>query len=749
MCLTRRAQPGRSQGGVPSPFLAKRCVMSRQTIPPAADWQSAPERDFLAYRLIGLAELYLDSYFADPTGTEDYQRPSRRTSGRGKGPRALASGKRDGVTLTLSPRPDHAESFQVDLRSDQFSALLRLRYLPEDMELRAARVEQFTGDIRVAITVATEWLNDESDLPEEAMLKAALEELADLPPASVAGTEGADKKTPFDPSASAPPPPTAADKRDVKALVRTVADEIRRDGAPSLEAASQRWMEDRPQSLWPLFDAAVAAGTARRRDEAVMAACRWLLAKQLELIRYRLERGHDWAQQMLDAYQEKLVALAQAKTMPEADWFELVNLLKVAKVPIRPKMSEALTVAAADAVPEMALGTTAQELSQQFRGLLDGLAGSAESPFMVVEGLAETGTLIPAEMRAYMVHELGLSPHVVLREAVPLLMLDPEPAVREAAIAVLEQVAGPETISPVMLRRILLLRNWVPEAEREAIDRLVRKARLKGVNCAQWTPAPPLAIQSSIIDGSGAQSLIVTTPKGRTGLFAGLLLKQSLGIRDAWCNPSLARREIDEALDECRQRMPTAATGRDYLDLMVQHHIARGVAMGTLPQVAVVEIAETIGAADWKDRGLDVAAEIERRFTDLAAEQRGSDAIAASLQRSGAWVAKNPMVESWFEDDAAIRPLAGGTARLNPQVGVQRVLEEILPARREIWAERLLLTTLWLQTGSGDASPADNERWQDCAVLAHELLAGRKMAELPAMVAIAERSIAVARANRW
>ena len=110
---------------------------------------------------------------------------------------------------------------------------------------------------------------------------------------------------------------------------------------------------------------------------------------------------------------------------------------------------------------------------------------------------------------------------------------------------------------------------------------------------------------------------------------------------------------------------------------------------------------------------------------------------------------KNPMVQSWFEDDAAIRPLAGGTARLNPQVGVQRVLEEILPARREIWAERLLLTTLWLQTGSGDASPADNERWQDCAVLAHELLAGRKMAELPAMVAIAERSIAVARANRW
>jgi len=204
---------------VPSPFLAKRRVMSHSTTHSASDWRSAPERDFLAYRLIGLAELHLDSYFADPAGTGDYQRPSRRTSGRGTVPRALASWKRDGVTLTLARLPDDAERFQVDLLSDQFSAVLRLRYLPEDMELRAARVEQFSGDIRAAIAVATEWLNDESDLPEETMLKVALEELADLPLASAAVTEAAEKEAPSDASASAPPPPTAADTRDVKALV--------------------------------------------------------------------------------------------------------------------------------------------------------------------------------------------------------------------------------------------------------------------------------------------------------------------------------------------------------------------------------------------------------------------------------------------------------------------------------------------------------------------------------------------------
>jgi hypothetical protein len=539
---------------------------------------------------------------------------------------------------------------------------------------------------------------------------------------------------------AAPSQPRPADTRQVKALTRAVAAQVRRHGTPSFDAASNSWLESQPQSLWPLLDAAVAASSARRRDEALIIACRWLIANQLELIRYRLERGHDWARAMLDSYQEKLLALVEGNTLPESDWFELVNLLKVAKVPIRPEMAEALAMAAAHAARDEAPGATPQDLSRQLRGLLDDLGTSAESPFLVVEGLAETGTLMPVDLRAFMTHELGLSPHPVLREAVPLLLLDPEPTVRQAAAAVLEQIAGPETISPVMLRRILLVRNWVPEAEREAIDRLIRKARVKGVAYAQWAAAPALAINCSMVDGSGAQSLIVTTPTGRTGLFVGLLLKQGSGIRDSWCDPSLPRHEINRSVNDAQQMTPWHATGRDHLDVVVQHHIARGLLAGHLPQAAIVEIAEAIGAADWKDRGLDVARETGRLFARLGAGRQSPPAIAQSLQRSGDWLANEPAMQSWFEDDAAIRALVEQRPRQKPDVAVRRVLEEVLPTRREVWAERLLLQTLWLQAGSGDAG-----RWQDCVVLGHELLAGRPLTELPAIVAIAERSIFAAR----
>jgi hypothetical protein len=71
------------------------------------------------------------------------------------------------------------------------------------------------------------------------------------------------------------------------------------------------------------------------------------------------------------------------------------------------------------------------------------------------------------------------------------------------------------------------------------------------------------------------------------------------------------------------------------------------------------------------------------------------------------------MMRTWFADDAAVggRPGRSTTA-------TRRVLEEVLPARREAWTERLLLLALWLRAGPEDV--ISGERWKDYVVLAHE-----------------------------
>jgi hypothetical protein len=150
-----------------------------------------------------------------------------------------------------------------------FSAILRVRHLPEEGGLRAATLEQFSGNIGAALAAASDWLDADSDLPKETVLRVALEGLVVKTQASSAAADAPGERagSTSHTSPAGPPAPAAAHIRDVNALVHTVAAELRRNGAPSLDTASNAWLENRPQSLWPLPDAAVAASMARKRDE--------------------------------------------------------------------------------------------------------------------------------------------------------------------------------------------------------------------------------------------------------------------------------------------------------------------------------------------------------------------------------------------------------------------------------------------------------------------------------------------------
>ena len=158
---------------------------------------------------------------------------------------------------------------------------------------------------------------------------------------------------------------------------------------------------------------------------------------------------------------------------------------------------------------------------------------------------------------------------------------------------------------------------------------------MKGVQPAQWEQRPDLALRASPIDGSGAQSMLFASRSGRSGLFAGLLLKQGFGIRDAWCHRDTPRREIASMVAEVQRKVVVPEVERSYIDLAVQHGIALGVAANNLPDPALLEIAEAVNGADWKDRRIDAAAETERLFAELPADttQRRSDYRVAATQR--------------------------------------------------------------------------------------------------------------------
>jgi hypothetical protein len=725
--------------------------MADPVIPATGAWRADPEWDFLAYQLLRLAHAMLSDHFDDDPVDAAYNRALRREQNRRRGGKSWVlktwNDNPERGVLWLHAQPV-ANAFTLGVTHPEFTADMAVTYDLDLEELDSATVTGVTGSIAKAITEARFWVDEltdfefgEADLDEDTLVDM----LAEL-----GGLSDDDDDDDDDDDLPGRSSPGAIDHRDhVERMVSRLARLLRDDEAPELPELDQEWLQATPESLGDIVGVAVDAAMATPRDAKKFLVCLALLNAQLELIRYQSERGYKWADALLDEYQENVRDLAEAKAIDHQDLFSLAAALGHAKVPVKPELSEALMEAGPSLPGSM---PPDQALNQAVRPLIDDLARNVTSPFEVMEAMGESAAVTPAELRCFMAHELALSPHPVMREAVPLMLLDNAAEVRQAAALALEQIAVPETLSPVSLRRAICMRNWIPEADRAALDQAIRKARMKGVQPAQWDPPGDLILRASSIDGSGAQSILLASRTGKTGIAAGLLLKLSFGMRDAWYHRDVPRREIASMLAGAQREMVTPEVERSYVDLAVQHGIAIGVAAGHLPDPATLEIAEAVGGADWKDRRIDAATETERLFNEFPADQRTASAIAASLRRSVGWMNNDRLWDSWFEDDAEIRDLLGSAKQQDIATASRGLLNGILNQRRDAWAERFLLTALWARAVKAGQPPplgpgARAATWRDMVVLAHEALSGRKLSEIPIMAEIAERTVIAARAG--
>ena len=716
--------------------------MANRISPPDEAWRSDPQRDFLAYQVLALADVLLNTYFGDDlkeTAYATWQHDKHRRKGLDD-------------TFLLDDREDDpmhgsfrlyalgsANSFSLELAHADFATEVAVTYDVDEGAMRSGRIERFTGRVPAAIAAAAHWTDE--------ALESDLEELDESGIAGMLAGLGPDED---EEQSDEPPDVTEDDRRAVNRMAKHLRKQIGGADPPELPEEDRDWLENEPQCLWPILDGAIAAATAKKRDEKLMAAWHLLLGEQLTLIRYRAERGHDWADRMLTDYQDRLIRIAGEKTLAHQDLLPIVTALGHAKVDVDPALSEALMGTGpglpASVPPE-------QALNQLVRPLIDEMASQVTSPFEVMEAMNETAGVMPAELRCFMAHELALSPHAVMRETVPMMLLDANEEVRRAAALALDQTAAPETLSPVSLRRAIALRNWIPEADRAPLDQAIRKARAKGVQPAQWQSAAEHVARVSPIDGSGAQSVVFVGKSGRTGLFAGLLLKQAFGIRDAWCSPDTPRREIASAVASLQRQVAAPEIEHAYVDVAIQNAIAAGVAQAHPPDPALLQIAEATNGADWKDRALDVQGESERLFEALPAEQQTEAAVTASIARTLAWMRNHHLADSWFEDDAEVNDLLGAMRRQPPAAATRALLDGPMNTRRGTWAERFLLTALWARAVKPGQPPALGTgaraiTWGDLALLARETLSARPLHEIPVMEEIAARTVAAARSGR-
>ena len=510
---------------------------------------------------------------------------------------------------------------------------------------------------------------------------------------------------------------------------RRIARAIAKGRPPPFGAGLDRYCEESPGEIFAAFAGAARHMPPAGEDEALALGYLFLLQRLLEFLRYRTDSGYAEAAKLIADFQADVVARVEAGDVDATMLAFVGGALHQSKIPASPELAAAT---AKQALDQNEAGALPADVSAALAGILEDCGGD---PFLAARSLIETGHAMPAEARAAMAGALADLGTSAVRGLAVLFLLDADSAVRRAVAQALARVAA--SLSPIDIRRLIAMRNWRPENERGDVDTVIRSARAAGIDCAQWEAGSVEVILASAIDGVAAQGFLMISPAGRKKRVSSILTKG--GIADAWSGEPESRRQIEASLAIAGMDAPMLAVSQSYFDRVVAHHLALTTEKGEAPPFGLLQVAETIGGADWRPARRGFAETLSELMAEIPASMCEPAAVASLLRKSDQLAGLEGIAQSWFEDEPeAARAAKQARGRNRAQVATY-LLQSVIARRRDRWAELFLRTAAWMR----EAPPQAGLCWRELAIVAKSLADGQDMTEIALMRDIALRTIEV------
>jgi hypothetical protein len=510
---------------------------------------------------------------------------------------------------------------------------------------------------------------------------------------------------------------------------RTIAAAIGKGRPAALTPDLDRYLQKSPREIFAAFEGAARHMPPAGKDAELAFGYLFLLQGLLEHLRYRTDCGYADAARLIADFQAEVAARAEAGDIDGGMLAYVGGALAQSKIPASPELAAA---SARQHVNDNEGGPLPADVHAALAGLLDACGGD---PFALVGSLGEFGHAMPGEARGALAAGIALGGTSDARGAAVLFLLDPDPVVRRAVAGALAQVAS--SLSPTEVRRLIAMRNWRPENERAEVDAIVRKARAAGIDCAQWEAGSTETILASAIDGAAAQGFLLVSPAGRKKRISSILTKA--GVADAWIGEPESRRRVETTLADSGMDAAMLTVSRSYLDRVVAHHLALSAEKAEAAPLGLLQVAETLGGADWQPARMDFTAALARLIAEVPEAMRGSAAIETVLRKSGELADLEHIAQPWFEDGPEIAKVVAGARSRDRAKLAAYLLQSVIARRRDKWADLLLRTALWMR----EAPRADDLCWRELAIVAKALADGRDMTEIGLMRDIALRTIAV------
>ncbi len=487
-----------------------------------------------------------------------------------------------------------------------------------------------------------------------------------------------------------------------------------------------------PAAVIDVLDLLAKEARKKKSDHALVEAFGFMVGQALEILRYGVERNSAEAVEAVAAVRSRVLSLAHEGKLDPGTLLLILRQFASARLDLDADLQEVMASLmeheSAPVLPSKAdIDNTLADMAKACGG----------DTFALQAQLAEQTSTFPETHRAGIVAALLGASDPSVREAAIGWLLDPGASTRRDTASLLQQAVAAGHVSATMLRRMIVIRNWIPDDERPGVDAVIRACREKGVECAPLAASAVRKVVASGIDGSGAQSLFVMAKDGRKQAAAALLLKQGVGVRDAWVTAGLTKAEADMFLFQVETQADCFDSSLDHLRLAMGRALAVAQESGALPPFGLVDVVERAGLAAVNPESVPVDSLVARLVADIPANRRTAAKVSKALKASATWEDDYSFVESWFEDDGAINELLDGK-RMSAKRRTALVMDKHLPARRARWAELLGWTALTLRQ---DESTEDD--WIDFVLVARELLGDRPLVDIPLMTAIAGKTVDV------
>lgn len=519
----------------------------------------------------------------------------------------------------------------------------------------------------------------------------------------------------------------------VAQMVKMVASELSNGRPGDTAQMALESIGRSPELAIELLSAVLHEAAKKRPDDAVFSAGSYLLGHALEQVRYAVDRESPDGIALAETLRRTLLNAGADGRISAPVLLQVLHSFASAKLEMGDDL-RALMQHMIECDGETRELVEEGDWDEHLAGAVTAFDGDA---FAIYGFLEETATAMPEEMRAVFVTAMYAMDTPVVREAAVGFLCSPWPSIRVGLAGLIEQSAPDGAVSPVMLRRMIALRNWLPANERPALDRAIKACRKNGVACASWPKAAAARVLATGVDGSGAHSVNFMVPDGRKQIFMAMLGKIGSGVRDAWVGPGMSKKELKEVEQRFSTDSLLTPSTIEYAAIAVRGLLAMNVASGTMPPFGLLAVAERVGLENLNPEPIMAARLVADLLDDVPPERLSPASVATALAGSAHWHRRRPMLATWFEDDTAVRQLLA--KRGNKEKHKAALLAGILQRRRGKWAELLA----WTALAGKHASPASD--WQDFAIVAREFLGTRPLGEIPFAHCIAEATVDVHR----